>query len=404
MAEIIPTPPDRAEELYDLTAKVFRGGGYHRFLRHCRDTYYGGSCYDWQVSRVAMADGMIVSHVGVWRYRMRVGRARLLTGGIGAVMTHGDYRKRGLSAETFKATMASMREAGYDFTMLGGIRDFYDRLGLCPVIPRITVRADVKELSVEGLRLRLVKTPVVRANCGPGPIQRIYKRENATRTGTAERPLYTRPWHALACWTLNDAAGRVRGYVVAKASGDDLCVHEIGGLGRRCGLGQLIAAIRTLARRARCRRVVTWDLSYTHPLCVALRAGTCRVEMRHERSGGMMAAVVNLRGCLTAMQGELSDRLAASTMSRYRGILSVEAAGEKVPLQISSSRVRVVDTAARSADRIVAGPEIARLLLGSESPAVLAAQSGIRFTGSADKLAEALLPAQWPMHYTLDHY
>lgn len=407
MMKVMPAPPDRAEELYDLVAKAFSGNGYFEFLKFCRRAYFGGSSYDWAVSRVAEVGGRLVGHVGIWRYRMRVGRARLLTGGIGAVATHGEHRRRGVAAACMRAVMKSMAAAGYHYSMLFGLRDFYHRWGFVQAWPDTSVSVAVEDLPGGKLELALRKVPLTEALCGTGAVMRIYNRDNATRTGTAERPLYTRPgvlWLKAECRTLTDARDRVRGYLVTQKRGEDLTVKEVGGLPGSRGMGQLLAAIRTLGIRAGCKRAVTGEMAYNHPLCVALREGTCRVEMRHARSGGPMGAVVSLRGCLEAMAGELTDRLRRSELKRFRGRLAVNAVGEKVDLAISPGRVRVVAGSGKTAHRIAAGPEIARLIIGSEPPSVLAAQSQIRFHGAAAELAEALFPRQWPMLNQLDHY
>ncbi|KPK85705.1 MAG: hypothetical protein AMJ81_03105 [Phycisphaerae bacterium SM23_33] len=405
--KIMPPPPDRAEELYDLVAKVFSTNGYFQFLEFCRKAYFDGSSYDWAVSRVAESDGRLVGHVGIWRYRMRVGGARLLTGGIGAVGTHADYRRRGVAAACMRAVMQAMAGAGYHYSMLFGLRNFYHRWGFAQAWPNTRLLAKVEDLPDEKLRFTLREVPLTEALCGRGAVMRIYNREHAARTGTAKRPIYTRKggqWLNAECRTLSDAAGRVRGYLITHKAGDDLQVCEVGGLGPTCGVGQVLAAIRRLAARAGCRRVCTSQMAYNHLLCQALRGCTCSVEMHHTRSGGAMGAVVSLRGCLEAMAGELTERLRRSALKKFRGTLAMEGAGEKVALAISNGSIRVAAAKVRTANRILAGQEIARLLIGSEAPSVLAAQSQVSLHGAATELAEVLFPQQWPMLNQLDHY
>ncbi len=404
MARIIPPPRDRAEELYDLTGKVF--GDYYQWTHFARDNYFGNSTYDWDVSRVAEAKGELIAHAGVWDYTVRVGRARLRTGAIGAVVTHGDFRKRGLMARVFGDVVPAMRADGYDITLLYGISNFYHRFGFVQAWPNTTITADVDALGDEKLTLKLRKAPLAEAVCGNGPVMRIYNRDNAARTGTAVRPNYMRPgsyWLTGDCRTLIDGRGTVRGYLVTKVKGDKLNIREVGGLGRGCGVGQIIPALRSIARRAGCRRVVTVDMSYAHPLCAALRRSTCQVEFGYHRSGGAMVQVLSLRHCLEKMAGELSDRLAGSAMKGFKGILSIQAIGERVRLGIGRGRVSLTDRAGRPAGRVVADGGIGRLLLGSEPPSVLADQGDVRFTGAAGELAEVLFPAQWPMMAALDH-
>ncbi len=408
MIQIVPATADRAEELFELCAKCFSGGGgYFRMLEHCRGGYWAGSSYDWPVSLMAVDGGRIVSHFGSWKYRMRVGKARLVTAGIGAVMTHGDYRKRGLVRKLWAEFLPAIRRAGYDFTILFGIRDLYHRLDYVQVWPNTSCAVKTESLPAGpgDLKMRVVAPQQVL--CDRGAVMRIYNRENATRTGTAERPLYTLA-HGLVdkwqCRTLCDAGGRVRGYVVTKADGDELAVLEVGGLGRSCGMARLLAAVRLLARRAGARKVRFADISHDHPVCRALRLGDCSVEMRHSRSGGAMGLVVSLRGCLEAMAGELSDRLARSRMSGFGGTVSIRSADETVSLKLAGGKVRVAPGGGRTSHRILAGPSVARLIVGSESPEVLAEQGQVRFRGDALELAEAMFPPQWPALNNLDRF
>ncbi len=408
MIRIGPPRAQRAEELYDLAAKVFSGGGYFEFLRQCRGGYFAGSSYDWDVSRIAEDDGKIVAHLGVWRYPMRVGRARLRTAGIGAVMTHLDYRKRGLAARLFAALFPAMRQAGYHFSMLFGIRDFYHRFGYAPAWPNTQHFVKCDSLPQTRLKLKLRKVSKAEVLCRQGAVMRIYNRENAARTGSAARPIYTLTEGLVSRFevrALCNPSGRMLGYVATgTGGGDDLEVLEVGGLKRPCGADQLLAALRTLAARTGRRRLRLNNFSYDHPLCQAVRGYDSSVEMHHTRSGGAMGAVVALRGCLEQMAGELSDRLRRSALKGFAGTLSVAGAYETVLLDIRGGKVGLAASPRNTAHRIIAGAAVARLLIGSEQPHVLAMQSGVRYAGRGMELAEALFPKQWPMLSMLDHF
>lgn len=407
MIRIVPSPRDRAEDLYDAVSKIFsHGNGYHQFMACCRNGYFAGSSYDWGVSRVAMDGERIVSHIGSWRYLMRVGRARLVTGGIGAVLTHPDYRKRGVARRVFRSMLSAMREAGYQASMLFGIRDFYDRFGYVHAWPRTDLVVQTDELAAAELKFKLRQVSKTEVYCGSGAIMRIYNRDNATRTGTAERPIYTlsEGLHSeFRCHGLCDSAGRTRGYVLTRGGRGEMVVLEAGGL-TGCGVGQLVAAIRTLARRGRHYRVRLLSFSYEHPLCQALRRGNCTVEMNHSRSGGAMVAVLSLAGCLSAMRGELSDRICRSGLRGFKGRLSIGRGAQAVVLEIGGGKVALARGQAKTPNRIVAGTEVARLIIGAESPQAMAAQGEIKFTGAAADLAEALFPKQWPSLYRIDGY
>lgn len=405
MAEFIPVPRKRAEELYDLTAKTFSHNGYFKFLEYCRKCYWPGSSYDWDASRVATEDGKIVAHVGVWTYSARVGSARLKSGGIGAVLTHADYRKRGLCSKAFESCIPAMRQAGYDLTVLFGISNFYHQFGYCQAWPHTRCIVELSALSEGKLTLRTKKVSLLEVQCRQGEIMRIYQRDNAPFVGTCDRsqPIYTRVAgnRAKNICTALLRGDKTVGYVVTRQDADHLSVIEVGGLGKDCGLDQIVQAIRRLAVQNKRTRIAVLDLPYNHPLVELLRLGNCRIEMTHNRSGAAMAREVSLRSCLGKLLPELSTRLLASTMAGYRGQLVVATAEETVGLALNRGKVALAEPAGRS--RIAAGTHAARLILGTEAPATLQRQ-GMAFSGDALELAGALFPKQWPTLYGLDGF
>jgi predicted N-acetyltransferase YhbS len=404
MIRIVPTTRDLDSDIYDAIAKAF--GGYYQTLRHSKDGYVADSAYDWDVSRLAIKDELIVGHIGVYRYAMRVGQARLLTGGLGAVLTHGEHRKRGVARQMLEDLLPAMRRAGYDFSVLFGIRDFYHRFGFVQAWPSVRHVVKTADLPDQKLAMKLRKVDDREMYCRAGAIMRIYDREYGTTTGTAVRPLYRprRRSTRIRCHALLDSAGRVRGYVGSRLGEDELDVVEVGGLKAPCGVGQLLAAIKALAARENRRKVRLAGIPYHHPLCVILRAGTCTVEMDHIRSGGAMGRVISLRGCLHAMAGELAERLRKSAAKGFRGVLSISGDGEVAALRIASGSIRLAEGRPRTSHRIVAGAYVARLILGSDSPQSLSAQGQVAYHGAAAELAEAMFPRQWPTLCNIDHY
>ncbi len=392
------------DEICDLAGKCF--GQYFDFYAHCQGGYVRGSSYDWEASRVILDAGRIVSHVGVWQYRMRVGQGRLKSGGIGIVMTDGRYRKQGLNTQVMNATMTGMRDAGYDYSVLFGVKDYYHRFGFCQIWPWAKLRAEAADLPETPLTLTLQERPLGEILWGSGAVMDIYNRDNATRTGTAERPVYTinesPHWKDNRLHALVNTSGQTVGYVVATKDGADLAVLEVGGLADDCGIGQLIAAIAALAKSNACTRVQVINHSLGHPLMQALHCGNCKLEIEHFRSGGPMGATVNLRQCLGAMQEELSLRCANSAWNDVSTSLSIQGQDETVTLQLSNGQVRVMDEAA-SANRLICGVLSARLIVGSESPSDLLYQ-GLKGEGGALALAEVLFPPQCPMLHRLDAF
>jgi hypothetical protein len=302
--------------------------------------------------------------------------------------------------------MSAMRELGYDYSLLFGISDYYHRFGYCQAWPAMDLRVDVADLPQPPLRLSLSERRLSEIQCGQGAVMDIYNRDNAFRTGTAEQPIYSLSaspyWKDFRLDALVDAGGQTVGYLAHSKSGQELTVMEVGGLDESCGLDQIIAAIREVAKRSECSHVLVACFSYQHPLVQALRQGTCKVEMRHRLSGGAMGAVVNLHGCLKAMEEELSWRVAHSGLKDTSTSLAVDGQGETVTLAISPGHVRVT-SGQDSRDRIICGAISARLILGSEAPAALVHQ-GVKYQGHALALTEVLFPQQWPLLHRLDGF
>lgn len=410
--------PDRTrhfDELCDLSAKVFsHDQGYYPFLDYCRQTYYHQSSYDWSASRIAVVAGRIAAHVGVWAYDMRVGGAWLKTGGIGAVLTEPRHRRRGLGAQVFRATQEAMRQAGYLYSVLFGIRNYYHRFGYAVIWGRTTYRIDPENMPKEPLKLRMGKLPLAEVLCGNGQAMKLYRRDHGNHTGMARRPMYCNPansWPDRVLTGLFDPAGKMHGYLVTRKRGKDLEVFEASGFASPCSPGQLLAAAGVLARKQGCGSVSTYFMSPAHPLCQLLRRSDCRAETQYSSNGGTMGWVVDLAGALETMTPELNARLADSALAGYSGRLRVVGGDQTVTLVISRGSVSVAAGGAsvsrvpsKLAGVIHAGPASARLLVGSEHPQALAVQGEIRFQGDALRLAEVLFPDQQPSIGALDGF
>ena len=125
-----PDPENDCPKLIDLLCKTFPvRAGYWQGERICQNGYLLNSNYDWIASRVGKLGSEIVTHFGVWRLQIRVGRARILTAGIGSVATHGHHQKRGLLRQTANATLDALRDSDYDVSLLFGIPNFYEQFG-----------------------------------------------------------------------------------------------------------------------------------------------------------------------------------------------------------------------------------------------------------------------------------
>jgi len=186
--------------------------------------------------------------------------------------------------------------------------------------------------------------------------------------------------------------------VLFEHTGDELICHETGG-----DAEQALRVLGHFGRKRHCRRVVFPSLPQDSDLAKRLRGGTCDVESWYVRDGGAMAQVLNLPATLRAVAPELSSRLRGSRLADWAGTLRLQDKREAVGLDIARGKVRIVDPG-KTRHSIRAGHEVAQLILGTNAPAETAEAGKMKLTGDADKLLEALFPAQRPMLRSMDRF
>ncbi len=383
-----PHPERDVDALVDLMTRSFpRGDSYWDRRRRWQDGYLCGSHYDWKATRTGWIGEHVVTHFGVWDYRMRIGGAAVRTGGIGAVCTHGEYRKRHMMAQTVLASIAAMRERGYGMTVLFGISDFYDKFGYR--------RAWNERVQT----LRLQRLPTGKPDVTPRSIraadmdetEALYNAYHCNLTGAAVRPTFDRttgrkPMPGV-CWR---RGGKMAGYVFYDVQERSLDIREVAGDSET-----LLRVIAQLARREGRRDV---RLEWLHGRCDFvrfLRRGYLHEEIHYARAGGAMVRTVNLPLTLQRIRGELGKRLRRSPMRDYRGELLVQDATDKALLAIDRGKVQVVEPRA-SKHAIRAGHEMGQLLIGTHEPQDTIEAAGMRLTGDAKLLAPVLFPYQEP--------
>ena len=394
---IAPDQRRHGEAIYDLTAKVFPDFGYYETVKACRETYFGNSHYDWQVSRIGLIGEQVVTHYGVWNYQMRLGTARVRVGGIGGVATDGDYRKRGLMDRTAQAAFDAMRAAGYDLSLLFGIDGFYDRYGYVRAWSDLSFLIRACDLPREK-----PDAPVrrFRSNLRRADLTALYNAHHATATGTAVRPTYRRmyPWTQGPEGYGWSEGGRLAGYVLLTRDGGRLKCLEC------CGdTEQALRVLGLVARKWQCDQVQFETIPYLSELATRLRRGNCRIETRYRRCGGMMVRMLNLPSALRKMSEELSRRLASSPLAAWRGDLLLADSREQAMLRVGKGQVKAVPPG-ETEHVIRGGDEVVQLLLGTDEPGEVIEAGRMKLSGEAGRLSEVLFPAQWPQLSQLDRY
>jgi predicted N-acetyltransferase YhbS len=392
-----PVEEKHACAIIDLCAKTF--GSYFITRRGLASGGLLGSHYDWQASAVGAINDHLVTHFGVWNYQMRVGGARLRSGGIGYVATHGDHRKQGLMAQTIPHSLKQMRALGYDFSLLFGIHDFYSRFGYVRAWNEASWIIRLEQLPAD------LPAPAYEKRDAAVSAEAIalHNRQNAALTGTAVRPTYPGLIYGsrglLSAYAWKDKAGKLAGQVLAHASGTRLICTEV--------LGDPDLALAVLAAVAREKVVgeIQFDtLHYLSPMARRLRTLSCRYECNYVRDGAAMARVINLSSAMEKLRPELERRLAASACEGFSGSLTLASSEEAVQLTLSRGRLGLKPGSAKTSAAIRAGSAAAQLLLGTEDAMTVCEMARVRVRPEAARLLAALFPAQHPQLHLADRF
>ena len=446
MEIISPRREEHLDTLSDVFARSF--SDYWAQFEYAKAGYFAESPYDWEASRVGVADGRVVTHFGVWDFRMRVGRAVVRLAGIGAVATLKTHRGRGLMAGTADDCVRGMDAAGYDVSLLFGIPGFYHRFGYVSAFGQVrTVLRTRDVVPADGpIEYALYEGP-------PEELAELYNRENESVTGTYVRPTY-RINRMPARFTIYRFDG---GYVVGGSDGATYQVADCAG-----DPATIVEIARQRARADVCPEVEFVFAPPRSRIGEHLRTLTHRTISDRHRDGGPMMKIVNLARTLEKIAPELTNRLAASPLSRYSGTLAIH--GETAALVRFSdgivSEIARIDGAEAGADagadaatdaqgagairaagnadaatdaqgagaagnanaatdanaagnanaatgfdgRIAAGPDLVRLVVGDGDPHRVCRQAGIELTGDARHLVPILFPDQEPSTILWDRF
>jgi predicted N-acetyltransferase YhbS len=389
---IAPNKRKHAESIYALVAEQWR----EDLRRHAREGRIHRSHYDWATSRIGLADDRVVAHFGVYNITMRIGTARVATAGVNLVVTDPDYRKRGLMPATIRASMAAMRERGYDLSIVcNAIPNYYTRFGYVSAWPECDFFVRTRDLPHEPptYELRAFNTRHRQE------LADLYNAENDNITGTAVRPTFLRTKEPddLLGYTWSGENGALLGYVIYDIVSNGHAVWHYDSAGDP---DERLRVLAQIARREDADEVRFNRLPYSSPLAVRIRTANCTAELTYRPTGGWMAYIVNLKTMFEKLSGELSRRLSCSELANWRGTLVISTGREEVALQINRSHIEVQASEdgepLQSKHSLHGGEYVAQLVLGSEEPGELIAAHQMQLTGDAPRLTEILFPAQWP--------
>jgi hypothetical protein len=314
---------------------------------------------------------------------------QLKVGGIGAVVTHPDYRKQNLMHQAAQDSFEAMRQMGYDLSILRGRH--YVKMGYARAWNYVTYRFKLEDFPVTEpvptyQPLGLEHVPAMDA---------FYNQTHASFTGTAIRPtFYNKHPEDLCIYAWRAAAGNLLGYVRAAPSEEEpktlLCL-EAAGDPRQC-----LAVLGDLFKQGEYEKIACFTLPHQHPLLQHLRQGNCTAENRYFDITGWRVRIINLHSTLVKLVPLFEKRLANSQFAGWTGNLRLEAGDQCAVLQIAGGNVAVADEMP-TPNVLRGGADVARFLIGSDEPDEIIRQARMDCSGLARSLVKVLFPNLYPM-------
>ncbi|HSQ16523.1 MAG TPA: GNAT family N-acetyltransferase [Anaerolineales bacterium] len=390
---ISPQEHQHLRAMAQLGADAFTEGKY---VDQFCDNYIGNSHYDWNVSRVILDGDKMIHHWGVWGYPMRVESIQLQVGGIGAVVTHPDYRKQGWMHQAAYASFEAMQEAGYDLSILRGRH--YVRLGYARAWNYVTYRLKPEELPETGPFKAYQPLQAEQVSA----MDALYNQTHASFTGAAIRPTYLkRHPDDIGVYAWFGEQGDLEGYIRAFPAEEDpktLTCLEAAGDPR-----QGLAVMEDLFKNGDYQSLAFFTLPHHHPVLQYLRKGACIVEDRYFDISGWRVKLINLQSSLQKLIPLFEQRLAQSQFAGWQGSLLLDSGEQKAVLHLDKGKLYIANKG-RSANALHGGADIARFLLGSDEPDEIIRQANMQSSGLAAPLVKVLFPNLHPMMSHWDEY
>ncbi len=394
------------DEVVEAYFRAFSGP--HWMEGHMERSLLRGPVYDPEHTRVAVADGRVVSAVTMAPRMMRFGPVTVPAMTLGPVGTHDRYRKRGYSAAAMNDASRYMEQNGYLLAYLQGISDFYYRFGYYPYIAPGNVkfnRDKAKKESRPG-RLRTMRRkdlPVVR---------RIYDRATAARICAAARDKKvwdwligpgTRTWLFRKPKVIVDERGRPCGYLTVGGAPHQAAVGEIVVRRDEASCRTALGALVGEARRRESREI-TLPLPWDDALAVFVRQHVdAEWKMWSGSMGGAMLKVVDFPALLQRLEPLFAQRRreARSALQPVRFTMKCEIG--QVGFRVSRGGVRVGPPVGRPVVRI---PQrwLSGLLTGYHAVRHVAPRKGASVPADLMPVMEILFPTGWPFVYQGDNY
>jgi predicted acetyltransferase len=363
--------------------------------------------------RIQLLDnGIDVARLSAPTFDMRIGSAIVKTGGIAGVGTDEERRGQGHARIILNDSTRYFTETGHDMALLFGIPDFYHKFGYAPVLPGVLFRIPIHNLNETELPQRTGNYSVRPMEPDDfAAVLDIYDAQNGRRNGCFVRS--REGWSGFrrgTQWgyppqgmTVLSDAGQVIGYYVIDGVHGECRISEVG-FAEYTHFRFVLAAIAEEANRKAASEVRA-ILPPDHPfavLCRGTSGGTTEVTYHRCKDG--MARIINVHSLFTNLAGELTQRLANSSLAGTSGALRIKTDIGAVGLLLEGGQVGVGHTDKDDWQLQVPQRYLAQLVMGYRGIDEVAMEDGVHFDAGARTLLDTLFPTRMPWLPTPDWF
>ena len=316
-------------------------------------------------------DGRIISFVGLFPHRVRLGDSEVRAGEIEAVGTHPKFRGRGLASQLMEYWIQYMKEEGIALSWLYGIPNFYQQFGFEYALP---FHKYTYTTIAPGQLTDLQPTHQVRAmeQKDLGAVSSIYDFCNRHISGSAIRSLgywehrFQTTTFGPHRWIVVSDGGAVIGYLWLTESDGELTVRESGAI-NEAACQSMASYLFELSKAHPQVREIGVMGPHISPLARYLyRWGArraCTNEIYPGTWGGMVR-IIDLANTLDALSATMSRRLAASPLSNHSGCYTITSEVGSAGLEIRQGQVRVVPVSDKAQGIWIPGPVLTQMIMG----------------------------------------
>jgi predicted acetyltransferase len=385
----------------DLMAKGFNADYFSslHWLETCGAGYPG---FRREHTRVAMSGNDLAGALRLTTETIRLGEARLRTGGLAWVTTSPRHRQRGVCRALMFDTFNYMRQRNYHLAMLFGIPNFYHRFGFATTLADYSIIMDAEELLAAPLATRRVR------EAKPGDIPAI-QRIHAANDADVACSLLRSSAHITNKWdhrckgmrVLTNDQGKVLAYFLARKDGVQLTVNEIGVSDMALCGDILTACARYAADEAVAR--IHFLVPPPHPFARFLLLYTSTHQMRIVRDCGGMMAFVDVAEALENLIPEWESLLAKSSLREDR--IEVTLVVDKTYHRVRANRGAIDVSQFPGKNRLGLTPaDLMHLVTGYRYiEDILAAKRHV-ITAEARALLAVLFPKRTPYVWPFDRF